>query len=86
MAAVIAVQNARQVMEVCRTGMAQVDLILAEVELPKKRGFKMLKCFMKEENLKQIPIVSEYSNIHPQISLFPQQDRVTSEFRTEGAQ
>ncbi|CAM6083916.1 unnamed protein product [Calypogeia fissa] len=54
---VIAVQNARQVMEVCRTGMAQVDLILAEVDLPKKRGFKMLKCFMKEEQLKQIPIV-----------------------------
>jgi hypothetical protein len=57
---VVAVQNARQVMEVCRMGVGQVDLILAEVELPKKRGFKLLKCFMKEEGLKQIPIVSKY--------------------------
>ncbi|BBN05003.1 pseudo-response regulator 1 [Marchantia polymorpha subsp. ruderalis] len=54
---VVAVQNARQVMEVLRNGMSDVDLILAEVELPKKKGFKMLKHITKEERLKQIPIV-----------------------------
>lgn len=60
MHAVVAVQNARQVMEVLRNGMSDVDLILAEVELPKKKGFKMLKHITKEERLKQIPIVSKY--------------------------
>ena len=38
-----------QVMEVSRSGVVQVARILAEVELLKNRGSKMVKFFMKEE-------------------------------------
>eukprot|EP00897_Mesotaenium_endlicherianum_P005646 jgi/Mesen1/5109/ME000254S04135 len=54
---VTAVENARQALEILRAGSPAVDLILAEVELPNGKGFKMLKHIMREEGLKQIPIV-----------------------------
>lgn len=44
-----------------KAGDISVDLILAEVELPhgKGAGMKMLKLIAREEQLKQIPVVSK---------------------------
>ncbi|KAJ7529594.1 hypothetical protein O6H91_15G057700 [Diphasiastrum complanatum] len=46
-----------QVIEVLHDGDGEVDLILAEVELPNGKGLKMLKHIMKEDHLKRIPVV-----------------------------
>eukprot|EP01018_Ginkgo_biloba_P037866 Gb_08103 [translate_table: standard] len=54
---VTAVNTARQVIGVLNAEGLEIDLILAEVDLPKAKGFKMLKHIMREERLRRIPIV-----------------------------
>ncbi|GLJ51134.1 hypothetical protein SUGI_1088470 [Cryptomeria japonica] len=54
---VTAVNTARQVIGVLNAESQEIDLILAEVDLPKDKGFKMLKHIMREEHLRRIPIV-----------------------------
>ncbi|KAJ7546964.1 hypothetical protein O6H91_08G062600 [Diphasiastrum complanatum] len=54
---VTAVKTAQQVLEVLRVSGTEIDLILAEVELPSKNAFKMLKRIAREEHMKHIPIV-----------------------------
>ena len=57
--AVTPVERAAEVLDVLRSGGPPVDLILAEVELPNGKGYKMLKHIMKEERLKYLPVVSK---------------------------
>ena len=59
MNAVTPVERAAEVLDVLRSGGPPVDLILAEVELPNGKGYKMLKHIMKEERLKHLPVVSK---------------------------
>lgn len=59
MDAVTPVERAAEVLDVLRSGGPPVDLILAEVELPNGKGYKMLKHIMKEERLKYLPVVSK---------------------------
>lgn len=59
---VTAVESAKHVLEVLRAGGPAVDVILLEVEFPHGRGLKLLKHIMREEKLKQIPVVSKYAS------------------------
>lgn len=54
---VTAVKSAGQVMELLDSCSYQIDLILTEVELPKEKGFKMLKHIVRQEQLRRIPVV-----------------------------
>ncbi|GAQ80670.1 pseudo-response regulator 1 [Klebsormidium nitens] len=54
---VTAVESAKHVLEVLRAGGPAVDVILSEVEFPHGKGLKLLKHIMREEKLKQIPVV-----------------------------
>ncbi|KAI5076269.1 hypothetical protein GOP47_0008334 [Adiantum capillus-veneris] len=54
---VTCVKSAGQVMQVLDSSGGEVDLILAEVELPKEKGFKLLKHIVRQEQLQRIPVV-----------------------------
>lgn len=54
---VTVVKSAGQVMGVLDSCSYEVDLILSEVELPKEKGFKMLKHIVRQEQLRRIPVV-----------------------------
>ncbi|MCO5582848.1 hypothetical protein L7F22_036749 [Adiantum nelumboides] len=54
---VTCVKSAGQVMQVLDSSGSEVDLILAEVELPKEKGFKLLKHIVRQEQLQRIPVV-----------------------------
>eukprot|EP00250_Pteridium_aquilinum_P014606 c22091_g3_i1 orf=395-2077(+) len=54
---VTCVKSAGQVMEVLDSSGIEVDLILTEVELPKEKGFKLLKHIVRQEQLQRIPVV-----------------------------
>lgn len=54
---VTAVSTAREVVSVLNTEGREIDLILAEVDLPKSKGFKMLKYITRSTCLQRIPIV-----------------------------
>ncbi|KAI5078563.1 hypothetical protein GOP47_0006234 [Adiantum capillus-veneris] len=54
---VTCVKSAGQVMQVLDSSGNEVDLILAEVELPKEKGFKLLKHIVRQEQLQRIPVV-----------------------------
>lgn len=82
---VTAVESAKHVLEVLRAGGPAVDVILSEVEFPHGKGLKLLKHIMREEKLKQIPVVSKSG--HPfetklvLSSLLTQQNPVPSNCR-----
>lgn len=52
-------RTARQVIDVLTTRGADIDIILAEVDLPVAKGFKMLKYINRDKELRRIPIISE---------------------------
>ncbi|XP_073011957.1 two-component response regulator-like PRR1 [Typha latifolia] len=54
---VTSVRSARQVINVLNTQGADIDIILAEVDLPIAKGFKMLKYIARERELRRIPII-----------------------------
>ncbi|KAH7437749.1 hypothetical protein KP509_05G086900 [Ceratopteris richardii] len=54
---VTCVKSAGQVMQVLDSSGSEVDLILAEVELPKEKGFKLLKHIVRQKQLQRIPVV-----------------------------
>jgi len=57
------VKSARQVIDVLNRQGDEIDIILAEVDLPFAKGFKMLKYITRNKNLARIPIISECN--HP---------------------
>ncbi|XP_058788306.1 two-component response regulator-like APRR1 isoform X2 [Vicia villosa] len=54
---VISVKSARQVIDALNAESENIDLILAEVGLPKKKGMKMLKYIARDKELHRIPVI-----------------------------
>ncbi|KAJ3688452.1 hypothetical protein LUZ61_017616 [Rhynchospora tenuis] len=54
---VTSVKSARQVIDVLNRQADEIDIILAEVDLPFAKGFKMLKYIARNESLAHIPII-----------------------------
>ncbi|CAL5201862.1 unnamed protein product [Lathyrus oleraceus] len=54
---VISVKSARQVIDALNAESEHIDLILAEVGLPKKKGVKMLKYIARDKELRRIPVI-----------------------------
>ncbi|OAY81172.1 Two-component response regulator-like PRR1 [Ananas comosus] len=54
---VTSVRSARQLIDVLRAQAADIDIILAEVDLPIAKGFKMLKYITRDKDLRRIPII-----------------------------
>lgn len=52
-------RSARQVIDVLNAQGPEIDIILAEIELPMTKGLKMLKYIMRNKDLSHIPIISE---------------------------
>lgn len=60
MISVTSVRSARQMIDVLRAQGADIDIILAEVDLPIAKGFKMLKYITRDSDLRRIPIISMF--------------------------
>ncbi|ONK76355.1 uncharacterized protein A4U43_C03F26720 [Asparagus officinalis] len=54
---VTSVKTARQVIDVLTANGPDIDIILAEVDLPVAKGFKMLKYINRDKELRRIPII-----------------------------
>lgn len=55
---VTSVKSARQVVDALNAERSEIDIILSEVDLPTKKGFKLLKYIMRDEQLQRIPVIS----------------------------
>lgn len=51
------VRSARQVIDALNVEGPDIDVILSEVDLPTKKGFKMLKYIMRDKQLQRIPVI-----------------------------
>jgi hypothetical protein len=56
---VTSVKSARQVIDALNAEGQYIDIILAEVDLPTKKGMKMLKYIARDKELHRIPIISK---------------------------
>lgn len=65
MISVTSVRSARQLIDVLRAQAADIDIILAEVDLPVAKGFKMLKYITRDKDLRRIPIISMFFFFFP---------------------
>ncbi|WJX95549.1 Tor complex Tor2 interacting protein 1, variant 3 [Trifolium repens] len=54
---VTSVKSARQVIDALNAEGQYIDIILAEVDLPTKKGMKMLKYIARDKELRRIPII-----------------------------
>nr|XP_009384508.1 PREDICTED: two-component response regulator-like PRR1 [Musa acuminata subsp. malaccensis] len=54
---VTSARSARQVIDVLNAQGSEIDIILAEVELPMAKGLKMLKYIARNKDLRRIPII-----------------------------
>ncbi|KAJ9677468.1 hypothetical protein PVL29_022451 [Vitis rotundifolia] len=54
---VTAVRSARQVIDALNAEGHDIDIILAEVDLPMTKGMKMLKYIMRDKELRRIPVI-----------------------------
>ncbi|XWS37324.1 hypothetical protein CRYUN_Cryun19dG0033200 [Craigia yunnanensis] len=54
---VIPVRSARQVIDALNAEGPEIDIILAEVDLPMTKGMKMLKYIMRDKELRRIPVI-----------------------------
>lgn len=57
---VTSVKSARQVIDALNAEGQYIDIILAEVDLPIKKGMKMLKYIARDKELRRIPIISKF--------------------------
>jgi len=56
---VISVRSARQVIDALNAEGQYIDMILAEVDLPIKKGMKLLKYIARDKELCRIPVISK---------------------------
>lgn len=56
---VTAVKSARQVVEVLNSENSDVDIVLADVELPQEKSFKMLKHILGQGSLSHVAVVGK---------------------------
>ncbi|KAH9606580.1 hypothetical protein KSS87_016750, partial [Heliosperma pusillum] len=54
---VTAVKSARQVINALNAEGPNIDIILCEVDLPMKKGLKLLKYIMRDQQLQRIPVI-----------------------------
>ncbi|XVF50079.1 hypothetical protein PTKIN_Ptkin04bG0065600 [Pterospermum kingtungense] len=54
---VTSVRSARQVIDALNAEGPEIDIILAEVDLPMSKGMKMLKYIMRNKELRRIPVI-----------------------------
>ncbi|MED6183732.1 Tor complex Tor2 interacting protein 1 [Stylosanthes scabra] len=54
---VVCVKSARQVIDALNAERQYIDIILAEVDLPIKKGMKMLKYIARDKELRRIPVI-----------------------------
>lgn len=52
------VRSARQVIDALNAEGQYIDIILAEVDLPVKKGMKLLKYIARDKELRRIPVIS----------------------------
>lgn len=57
--AVTSVKSARQVIDALNAEGHDIDIILLEVDLHLKKGFKLLKYIMRDKELQRIPVISK---------------------------
>lgn len=53
-------RSARQVIDALNAEGQDIDIILAEVDLPMKKGVKMLKYLARDKELRRIPVISKF--------------------------
>lgn len=56
-------KSAKRVIDVLNAQGSEIDIILAEVELPMAKGLKMMKYIARNKELRHIPIISELIEI-----------------------
>ncbi|CAO2826815.1 unnamed protein product [Amaranthus hypochondriacus] len=54
---VTSVRSARQVVDALNAEGSDIDIILSEVDLPTKKGLKLLKYLMRDKELQRIPVI-----------------------------
>lgn len=59
MLTVTPVRSARQVIDALNAEGQYIDIILAEVDLPIKKGMKLLKYLSRDKELRRIPVISK---------------------------
>lgn len=52
-------KSARQVIDALNAEGQHIDIILAEVDLPMRKGMKMLKYITGDKELRRIPVISK---------------------------
>lgn len=57
---VTSVRSARQVIDALNAEGSEIDIILAEVDLPMTKGLKMLKYITRDKELRRIPVISKF--------------------------
>ena len=53
------VKSARQVIDALNAEGQHIDIILAELDLPMKKGMKMLKYIARDKEFRRIPVISK---------------------------
>lgn len=70
----VSVKSARQVIDALNAEAPDIDIILAEVDLPMTKGMKMLKYITRDKELRRIPVISKlflyFSYTFPQIKFY----------------
>lgn len=57
----ISVKSARQVIDALNAEGPDIDIILADLDLPMAKGMKMLKYITRDKALRRIPVISKMS-------------------------
>lgn len=53
------VKSARQVIDALNAEGPDIDIILAEIDLPMAKGMKMLRYITRDKDLRRIPVISK---------------------------
>jgi len=61
--AVTAVKSARQVIDALNAEGPDIDIILAEIDLPMAKGMKMLRYITRDKDLRRIPVISKLCSL-----------------------
>lgn len=56
---VTSVRSARQVINALNAEGPDIDIILAEVDIPMSKGMKLLKYIARDKELRRIPVISK---------------------------
>jgi pseudo-response regulator 1 len=60
---VTAVKSARQVIDALNAEGPDIDIILAEIDLPMAKGMKMLRYITRDKDLRRIPVISKLCSL-----------------------